>query len=1171
MNDFGSTEISAADLEGTPSAATLTEMIIAQHEALSSARAQYGRFSRTVAAHEATFRKLLEGASAAGSPTAPSELDRALRLSNLFHDTAALNSPGGWVKRGLKGFHLEALRPQVEFNRALVEVLKSVLGSPPSDRGWVRRRLGSLADPTAWRVKSHRAGLKGPLVELSKRAYLKAVGPLLEVALARQREWNQAVIAVLEKVGHEDIAPRVAELERLGRDPGSESASVWQQLLRGQSAFNQHIARLLSGPAARGGRSYPDWVAAREGERLAQLRPVPAGTFTVLVPVSTAQGVAVTLASIRAQSILTWEVQLVADPNLDTATRAQLQALTNSQVSLTRNASAKKEWVTRVEPGDRLAPHAFAEIAAAAKPDVALVYSDEDRLDDLGHRSDPFFKPDLAIELLSSCDLVSRGLFVRSPLFVDLPDLYDLVWREVEKGAALGHVAEILYTRAGRENPRSRDFVSASGQRALEAHVRRVGINAVVARDSSRYHVRPVRIAKPLVSIIVPFKDKPALLKALLQSLDSATAYQNFEVILVSNNSVEPQTLALLASLENPRITAITWDEPFHYSKLNNFGAQHARGELLLFLNNDIEAFDPAWLDALLDRALDPEVAVVGAKLLFPDRTLQHAGVVVGMGGFAGHVFAGLPDDGRWTAFGRVDWGRDCLAVTSACLMMRRDLFEALKGFDERFTVCGGDVDLCLRAAQGGKRVVYTPHSILIHHESASRRNDQIPTSDFWESFRAYQPFLSHDPGFSPRLSLASTDPRLRAPEEPGPLEFALQVLGSKGGLSGGRVTHTRRVQGMARTLDFGSKDLGFRAAGSRVPRRLTWFLPFFDHPFGGVHTLLRFADEWRRNHGVENQFVIYDNPHVTAREMEAKVATIFPVLPGKFEVLKSAAAVENLAECDFGIATMWTGAYFLLRHPRVHQRAYFVQDYEPMFYPAGTLSALASNTYDLGFLGLFNTRGLHDYVTAQHPMTGAWFEPAVDHALFHSHGRTRSQKPVRVFFYGRPSIDRNGFELGIEALRQLKARRGDDVQIFAAGEAWDPATFEVEGVLENFAVLPYEETARLYRTTDVGLCFMFTRHPSYLPLEMMACGVTVVTNENAANDWLFSHRRNCLLARPTASCVAEQLVEAVENSSLREEISAEASRRMQITRWDEQAEKIWRALSTPVLGEEAS
>ena len=192
----------------------------------------------------------------------------------------------------------------------------------------------------------------------------------------------------------------------------------------------------------------------------------------------------------------------------------------------------------------------------------------------------------------------------------------------------------------------------------------------------------------------------------------------------------------------------------------------------------------------------------------------------------------------------------------------------------------------------------------------------------------------------------------------------------------------------------------------------------------------------------------------------------------------------------------------------------------------------------------------------------GIWFEPSVDHLLFHAESRSTSGTPVRVFFYGRPSTDRNAFEIGIEALRKIKQKFGPAVEIVSAGESWDPAWFSLEGVVANLGVFSYDETPALYRGVDVGLCFMMTRHPSYLPLEMMACGVTVVTNNNHSNRWLFKHGENVLLAEPMVSSIAEQLSAAIEDKALRQRIGSTAAQRMASTTWDEQAEKTFKRLA---------
>lgn len=193
-----------------------------------------------------------------------------------------------------------------------------------------------------------------------------------------------------------------------------------------------------------------------------------------------------------------------------------------------------------------------------------------------------------------------------------------------------------------------------------------------------QYRVRyPVR-GTPKVSIIVPFKDRPDLLRTLVDSLLAQTRYPHFEVLLVSNNSTRPETFALLEQWVDPRLVKLTWDHPFNYPAINNWAAKQASGELLLFLNNDMEVVDPSWLDELVSQAQRPEVGAVGCKLLFPEGTVQHAGVVVGMTGFAGHPFWRLPEGPISTPFGHTEWTRNWLSVTSACVILRREVFESL-------------------------------------------------------------------------------------------------------------------------------------------------------------------------------------------------------------------------------------------------------------------------------------------------------------------------------------------------------------------------------------------------------------------------------------------------------------------------------------------------------------
>lgn len=349
------------------------------------------------------------------------------------------------------------------------------------------------------------------------------------------------------------------------------------------------------------------------------------------------------------------------------------------------------------------------------------------------------------------------------------------------------------------------------------------------------------------------------------------------------------------------------------------------------------------------------------------------------------------------------------------------------------------------------------------------------------------------------------------------------------------------------------------RARGAGPIRTMQWFVPHFTHAFAGVHTILRFAAMLKERHGVEPTVVVYDGGPQPLADAEAAAVSVYPQLVGHFVELGPSRDVRQLPSCDLAMATHWRSAYLVAAHPHAQRRGYFVQDFEPLFYPGGTEYGLAEQTYRLGLEGVFNTVGLYDWVTSQYPMKGAWFAPAVDPKVFHAR-RPQRRGPVRVFFYGRPSQERNAFHLGLLALKQLKQKLGPLVEIVSAGERWSPADYGVEGVVANLGVLPYAQTGELYRTCDIGLCFMFTKHPSYLPLELMACGVAVVSNLNSANDWLLADETTCLSVAPLPAAVALALERLAADEGLRARLASAGAARVSAD-WETAVDGVWRSL----------
>lgn len=379
--------------------------------------------------------------------------------------------------------------------------------------------------------------------------------------------------------------------------------------------------------------------------------------------------------------------------------------------------------------------------------------------------------------------------------------------------------------------------------------------------------------------------------------------------------------------------------------------------------------------------------------------------------------------------------------------------------------------------------------------------------------------------------------------------------------------------------------------AGPMTINSITWFLPLFQHAyFGGIYTILRFAAYFKQHKGVQSRFVmVVPGSTFNQRDLATvrnSIGEAFPALAdADLTVVKDYADLEGLTYSDLAVATLWSTAYYVLRYNKTRRKAYFIQDFEPLFYPAGSSYAQAEASYRFGFVGVTNTQSLKQIYEQQYGAKAVAFTPSVDTNLFQpalaltdpagssdggqqaSFGAisTRPNQngqhgPYRVFFYGRPGQPRNAFELGITALRLLKERLGDGVEIVSAGANWEPRQYGVERVIENLGLLSYKQTARLYQSCQVGLSMMFTKHPSYLPFELMASGCLVVANDNPATSWLLRNRENCLTSPASASCLALTLELGLRDPHLRKSITYRAWREIEHTyaNWETQIEKVY-------------
>lgn len=366
---------------------------------------------------------------------------------------------------------------------------------------------------------------------------------------------------------------------------------------------------------------------------------------------------------------------------------------------------------------------------------------------------------------------------------------------------------------------------------------------------------------------------------------------------------------------------------------------------------------------------------------------------------------------------------------------------------------------------------------------------------------------------------------------------------------------------------DFSMDDLDLNAKliarnkGRLEVKKLLWFIPNVNYAFyGGLHTIFRFASYLNEKHNVENTFAILGDGDPD--KLKSAMGEAFPALADQTVLyFRSVDWVTRLPPSDACISTLWITAYFALKYNQTRRKFYFLQDFEPLFYPAGSTYAQAEASYRFGFYGLANTISLKKVYEEDYGGSAEFFTPAVDqHVFFPSSTRIYEKSQYRIFFYGRPGHPRNAFELGTLALRRLKEKYGDRVEILTAGSVWDPAEFGLERVITNLGLLPYKRTGDLYRECDLGLVMMLTRHPSYLPLELMACGCTVVTNYNRFTSWLLKDGENCLLSNTSVSSIAEVISKAIDEPDLRKKINDNAGQLIlqNHSSWDSQIEKIY-------------
>ena len=507
--------------------------------------------------------------------------------------------------------------------------------------------------------------------------------------------------------------------------------------------------------------------------------------------------------TVKAQTYPNWELCLSDGSGADSPIAGLLKSLEASderikvvshdkplQISENTNAGieiATGDYIAFADHDDELTPHALFECVKALNKDrkIRVLYSDEDKMSMDGHKFfQPHFKPDYNPDLLCTVNYICHLFVVERNIIDKVGTLrsefdgaqdYDFIFRCIEAvdPSEIYHIPKILYhwrchEDSTAETPESKMYAFEAGKRAIEAHYERTGIHAEVYKGEflGLYRTRFIRDHDPLISIIIPNKDHIDDLKRCMDSIDKKSTYRNYEYIIVENNSTDEKTFQYYKELEasNPKAHVVYWDREFNYSAINNYGATFAKGEYLLLLNNDTEIINEDCLEELLGYCMRSDVGAVGARMYYEDDTIQHAGVVIGFGGIAGHCFV-LQPRGTTGYCHRIICAQDYSAVTAACMLVKREAFDKVGGLTEELAVAFNDIDFCMKLRAADYLIVYNPYAELYHYESKSRGLEDTPekVARFNKEIQTFEKrwpdiLRNGDPYYNPNLTLKSQD-----------------------------------------------------------------------------------------------------------------------------------------------------------------------------------------------------------------------------------------------------------------------------------------------------------------------------------------------------------------------------------------------------------------------------
>jgi glycosyltransferase involved in cell wall biosynthesis/SAM-dependent methyltransferase len=870
----------------------------------------------------------------------------------------------------------------------------------------------------------------------------------------------------------------------------------------------------------------PHAAALRLQRRLAEsleLQP----TFSVIVPVfQPPEAVFIAMvASVQAQSYRRWELVLAivdtgapssallrhasqasqSDPRIRfTVLPDNLGIAGNSNAAL---ALATGDWIVLLDHDDEIGPDALFRFAESLSLDPAadFLYSDKDMIDLEGKRHfSPLMKPAWSPDIMLNANFLTHLCALRTDLVrgiggwnpeTDGAQDWDLFLRAYLAPARIRHIPYVLYhwrqipTSVSMGGFTAKPYAADAQLRTLRKYLPAVGWDGGEP-EFGKHYIRIRWAANGLrVSVIVVGSQTTPL-----------AADQGVEVFAADPGRPVGSVDAAIA---------------------------RASGDVVIVLDAAFVPQTTDWIAELAYPLSNPAVAMVTGKVLDRNEKIVDFGILC-QNGVAYPAFRHGAEFEAGT-FGGAGWYWNVSAAAGGAVAFRRTLWSELGGFAAFAKDGRADLGFSLAASKRG-RILANPFALFTATDGPSVFEKTLPPLKP-EAVRTALP--NGDPYLNPNLQVETTPglPLIVLPEppppRPAPYDFAAEA----------------RDNAYRYDVEASEIAASIKACSAMAPgplRHMLWLIPGFQVPFfGGIHTILRVADYMRLHHDVKQSFAVYGETDIES--LRARIARAFPDLAATARIKPMAVGGDapSFGPVDVAFATLWSTAFPLLRMRDVRRKCYFLQDWEPLFYPAGTISGIVEATYRFGFHAICNTPSLADSYRAMGG-TADYFLPAVDGRIFNAAARAerRPGDPFVLFCYGRPTTPRNCFEVLAEGLAAIKRKYGDAIEIVFAGADWDPADYGLAGMVRNLGLLSYAGTGQLYRAVDAGLVAMATRHPSYLPFELMACGAAVVTTRNIHTSWLLEDNDNCLLCEATRSDIVRAISVLIDQPDVRNRIA---------------------------------